>query len=596
MMRATNKFFRRTSSAVFYLLILVIIFFIYGTLPNRWYHILIINSGSMSPTIQPGDLIVVTPPPSVLKPGMILTFSVNGSLVTHRLIEFGEYGKFITKGDANTVVDDWNRSHLAVVGQFRARIPYLGRLFSVMDDFNPSVFSGAWFANLETISGELSTSTGWATQEPPQDRDNLRGSLKAFPFYDQGNFGVDLQVCVINNGNSRIQGYLIQNNIQIRNQDVFDNIISEFLDEDGFGPLEIGEEHCQSAHYLLPNGKEGETYRDLVRVVFERVTTNALIGDVLSQEETTPILLELATDFELPVPPITNVTPTPPPTITPIPLITNMPIKTMTSINFATPSPTSTPPPNPTPTSSPEATTATLTPTIVFTEESTPTPTVDELPTQTLTPTTNITFTPTASATNSTALPDPTDTPIRDCVFPVTYWAEYTETWPIAEIELGDLLINQSSAQATLTQDSTNRPGIWLAQELIAAKLNIANGSYANQAIEKVAEADRWFVRQPFGSELSADDRGYAQGLAANLNQFNNGLSGLPICSSWKATSTPTPSVTLVVPTISATPTQTNVSTQTLTPVVVSKTVDVSTTSTAVEQTTPTGSSVISQP
>ena len=42
---------------------LFLLFIAYGTLPNRWYHILYVSSGSMSPVIQTGDLIIITPPP-----------------------------------------------------------------------------------------------------------------------------------------------------------------------------------------------------------------------------------------------------------------------------------------------------------------------------------------------------------------------------------------------------------------------------------------------------------------------------------------------------------------------------------------------------
>ena len=117
-----------------------LLFLIYGNLPNRWYHVLYMYSGSMAPALDPGDLIIITPPTRVLEPGMILTMRVDGKLVTHRLLGISSDGLLITKGDANNTLDDWNQSNLEIGGIVRGRIPYLGYLTRISQVFAPDCF------------------------------------------------------------------------------------------------------------------------------------------------------------------------------------------------------------------------------------------------------------------------------------------------------------------------------------------------------------------------------------------------------------------------------------------------------------------------
>jgi signal peptidase I len=96
---------------------------------------LIVLSGSMTPIMLPGDMIIVkSVDPSELKVGDIIAFSPPGSkpnfLVTHRIISTNEGDKrfFHTKGDANNVKDDFKVSVSNVVGKLIFVIPLLGYL------------------------------------------------------------------------------------------------------------------------------------------------------------------------------------------------------------------------------------------------------------------------------------------------------------------------------------------------------------------------------------------------------------------------------------------------------------------------------------
>ena len=111
---------------VFVLALLVVVF--YGTTNNRWYMVLGVQGQSMAPTINRGDLILVTRPedPEV---GDIGVFQVDGKVVTHRIMDITPEGDFLTQGDANDTPDDWSEAQVRLVGIFRGKIPWIGRFW-----------------------------------------------------------------------------------------------------------------------------------------------------------------------------------------------------------------------------------------------------------------------------------------------------------------------------------------------------------------------------------------------------------------------------------------------------------------------------------
>lgn len=97
------------------------------------FRALIVRSGSMSPTVNTGDLVVTRlVNPSAVDAGDIITFqdpSRAGELVTHRVVETRRQGSqisFITKGDANSGQEDWSVGDQGQVGAMAFRIPKAG--------------------------------------------------------------------------------------------------------------------------------------------------------------------------------------------------------------------------------------------------------------------------------------------------------------------------------------------------------------------------------------------------------------------------------------------------------------------------------------
>ena len=131
-------------------------FIFYGLLDNRWYHVVAVTGGSMSPAIEAGDLIVITRPPSRIEPGMVLTLEVDGAVVTHRVDEVRMDGSFVTKGDANTVRDDFTSNEVRVVGEYRFRIPLLGSVLAQAR----AIASGAYFSASTGVTTDVGVGVG----------------------------------------------------------------------------------------------------------------------------------------------------------------------------------------------------------------------------------------------------------------------------------------------------------------------------------------------------------------------------------------------------------------------------------------------------
>jgi signal peptidase len=105
------------------------------------YRTLTMLTGSMSPAIDPGDVVVVTPvATSEVTEGMVITYHIpveDHHLVTHRVVsvEHGPEGAVTvqTKGDANDVVDYWKATLEGdTVYRVRAVLPEVGNVLQAL--------------------------------------------------------------------------------------------------------------------------------------------------------------------------------------------------------------------------------------------------------------------------------------------------------------------------------------------------------------------------------------------------------------------------------------------------------------------------------
>lgn len=92
---------------------------------------LMVVSGSMSPIIETGDVIIINKDTQHIANGDIITYKSGNMLVTHRVMTTGTFNGeviYTTKGDANSVVDHTFVTAKQIIGKYAFRIPYAGYL------------------------------------------------------------------------------------------------------------------------------------------------------------------------------------------------------------------------------------------------------------------------------------------------------------------------------------------------------------------------------------------------------------------------------------------------------------------------------------
>src|ERR1700730_13176417 len=126
---------RAVSSSLLCGVVLVILVAIVGMVLGLW-RFTVIDTGSMRPTLNPGDVAVLTPEdPADLKKGQIVAFHPPGEprlTVIHRAFAIDRSSDKViiqTKGDANNATDQW-RAHIVgnTVWNEALKVPAVGYL------------------------------------------------------------------------------------------------------------------------------------------------------------------------------------------------------------------------------------------------------------------------------------------------------------------------------------------------------------------------------------------------------------------------------------------------------------------------------------
>jgi signal peptidase len=95
---------------------------------HEGYRIYVVHTGSMTPSLNPGDAVLDRPASTSVRRGEVVTFGVHSgpdSVVTHRVASVSD-GGIKTKGDANRSVDPWTVQLSDVVGSKLLTLPYGG--------------------------------------------------------------------------------------------------------------------------------------------------------------------------------------------------------------------------------------------------------------------------------------------------------------------------------------------------------------------------------------------------------------------------------------------------------------------------------------
>jgi hypothetical protein len=125
---------------------------------------------------------------------------------------------------------------------------------------------------------------------------------------------------------------------------------------------------------------------------------------------------------------------------------------------------------------------------------------------------------------------DPQPCVTEGCTLTQGFWKNHEDDWPVQTLTLGTRSYTQAELLKILKQPVKGNGLVSLAHQLIAAKLNVANGATCTAATQAISSADAMIgglVVPPIGSGVLSTSSTSA--LVTALDNFNNGLtSGCP--------------------------------------------------------------------
>jgi len=134
-----RKFFKKNPAARVIILIVILFVATYGSVAvlklvlNTESPLMVVSSGSMIPTLNVGDIILVRgADPNTITVGTIIIFHSPYDYqmpIVHRVLGISNDGGttyFQTKGDNNPGPDGWNVPAQNLMGVYVAKLPYVG--------------------------------------------------------------------------------------------------------------------------------------------------------------------------------------------------------------------------------------------------------------------------------------------------------------------------------------------------------------------------------------------------------------------------------------------------------------------------------------
>ena len=119
----------------------------------------------------------------------------------------------------------------------------------------------------------------------------------------------------------------------------------------------------------------------------------------------------------------------------------------------------------------------------------------------------------------------------QNCTFTLGYWKNHELAWPVTSLTLGTVNYTAAELLQILNEPAQGRKLVILAHQLIAAKLNIANGANMSSISTTITSADLLIgpkVVPPIGSGTATNQP--TTTYSNTLDDFNNGLIGPGHC------------------------------------------------------------------
>jgi hypothetical protein len=140
----------------------------------------------------------------------------------------------------------------------------------------------------------------------------------------------------------------------------------------------------------------------------------------------------------------------------------------------------------------------------------------------------------TASVYSSNAVGTTID---NNCTYTQGYWKNHLEDWPVNMLTLGTVNYTDAELLSILNTSAAGNGLLILAHQLIAAKLNVANGADPSAIAATIAAADALIgalVIPPVGGGSLAPAA--VNALTQALDDWNNGITGPGHCDATPAT------------------------------------------------------------
>lgn len=119
----------------------------------------------------------------------------------------------------------------------------------------------------------------------------------------------------------------------------------------------------------------------------------------------------------------------------------------------------------------------------------------------------------------------------QNCTYTVGYWKTHEEAWPVNGLTLGSVFYTKAELLAILAEPVAGNGLVSLAHQLIAAKLNIAQGADPTAAAATIAAADAQIgalVIPPHGAGYLHPSTTSSK--TQTLDDYNNGIIGPGHC------------------------------------------------------------------
>ena len=121
--------------------------------------------------------------------------------------------------------------------------------------------------------------------------------------------------------------------------------------------------------------------------------------------------------------------------------------------------------------------------------------------------------------------------PGQNCTYTQGYWKNHADVWPLQSLTLGAVSYNASQLLQILNRPAQGNGLVILAHQLIAAKLNIANGANPTAVQQSVIDADTMIgglIVPPIGNGYLSPSQ--TSELTDTLTEYNEGTIGPGHC------------------------------------------------------------------